>query len=87
MMYSENVESGAENMGGFRKNFREKKFKGSHFTFHRHRSRYDIINYSLFDLEISTWNIVTHLKEITKSSHYTYFLMQCERIENNRYNS
>ena len=28
-------------MGGFRKNFREKKFKGSHFTFHRHRSRYD----------------------------------------------
>ena len=34
LMYCENLmESGTENMGGFRKNFREKKFKGSHLHF------------------------------------------------------
>ena len=50
MMYRENVESRIENMGGFRINiFREKKSKGSRFTFHRHRSRYNIISDSSFE--------------------------------------
>ena len=69
MMYCENMESGAENMGGFRENFREKKFKGSYFTFHRHRSRYDIMNNSLFILMISMKNVVRIPEEIRKSSH------------------
>ena len=57
-MYCENLmESGTENMGGFRKNFREKKFKGSHFTFHRHRSRYDIIKRGFSKLLISASNM------------------------------
>ena len=74
MMYCENMESGAENMGGFRENFREKKFKGSYFTFHRHRSRYDIINTSLFNLKISMKHIVRLLEEIKKNVHSTLFL-------------
>ena len=73
MMYCENMESGAEDMGGFRENFREKKFKGSYFTFHRHRSRYDIINTSLFNLKISMKNIVRLHEEIKKNVHSTYF--------------
>ena len=50
MMYRENVESRIENMGGFRINiFREKKSRGSYLTFHRHRSRYNIVSESSFE--------------------------------------